>query len=154
MKIHVTSRTVRDDKGASFKMPDGKCRITALPKSGRQKIQARHLTGEFSKFARVIKDGDSPRIVFDTHDGDITFNIDRLPGRYCLTCNERLPDSGAAGSEEEAKLAAECIAHVKGHGGKAEKSDRWPHGYQSYPSAYDCTVEVTELTKRLMRAGG
>jgi hypothetical protein len=153
MKIHITSRTVRDDVGKEYKMPDGKCRITKLPRGGKQRIQAKHLTGEFAQFVRVIEDGDAPRIVFDSHDGDITFKIDHLPGRYCLTCNERLPDPGPAGSEEEAKLAAQCIAHVKKHGGKAETSARWPHGYQSYPNAYACTVEVTELTKRLMRAG-
>ncbi len=152
MKIHITAKTVWDADGNESKISDGGCRITSLPKSGVQRINVKTLQ-EHSAFATLIKDGSQPRIVYVTKDGDVTFLIKHMPGRYCLTCDERLPDFAGGGTVEEAKAAKQCRKHVDDHGGKAETSARWPHGYQSYPNSYECTIEETDLTKRLMRAG-
>lgn len=153
MKIHLTAKAVWDKDGNESKIPDGGCSFDSLPKSGNQRIKVKDIKGVFAAHTTVHPGGDNPRIVFHTNDGDVAFLIKHMPGRYCLTCDERLPDAGAAGSEAEAKLAAKCRKHVKSHGDSAEKSVRWPDGYMAYPTSYDCMIEETDLTKRLMAGG-
>ena len=149
MKIHITAEEVKDATGGKHKTPDGLCRITQLSPDGRQRLSKKQINGPYAPFVKVA----NKTITFKSHDGDIVFAIKHQPGRHCLTCGERLPDPGPAGSTEEAERSKECIKHVDAHGKKAELSDRWPHGYQSYPGAYDCTVVESKLTKRLMGAG-
>lgn len=150
MKIHMTAKEVYDENGKpAGKLPDGGIRFESLPKSGLQTIGQKTLTGDLKAHITA----NDKAIVFHSSDGDVVFDIIYPPGRFCLTCGEKLPDAGMVGSKEEAALAADCIAHVKTHGGKAEKSDRWPHGYRSSPGNYDCSIRESDLTKRLMQAG-
>lgn len=150
MKFHLTARPVFDENGNRLgKMPDGGVRISSLPKQGVQRIHVDLLKGGLAgKHTRS-----DTHIVVHTKEGDVSFRIDQAPGRYCLTCGERLPDFAGNGTKAEAAAAKECIKHVKDHGSAAETSEKWPHGYQSHPYSYLCTIEETDLSKRLMDAG-
>jgi hypothetical protein len=116
---------------------DGKgIRISNLPKSGIQRLPINALE-RHKDHVTVTAD----EIVFSTVDGDVAFLIVREPGRFCLTCGERLPDHGGNGTLVEAQRAAQCREHVKGHGKTAEKPDDWPHGYVNRPNTFECTIE-------------
>lgn len=145
MKLHLTAVETKDDAGNVHRVLDGRCRFETLARNGVQMISTQHLVERFAPFTTV--EGDT--ITFDSHDGDIVFDIIEKPGVYCLTCGERLgdmvPDAAAAKAAQD---------HVKAHGKSAEKTERWPHGYRSHPKSYLCKVQETETTKRLMAAGG
>jgi len=126
MKIVVLSRA-RNAAGAA--QPTG-IKITNLPKSGNQRILKSTLA-EFRQFITQTPE----RITFHASDGDIRFKVNWPPGRFCLTCGEELPDSRAD------PFSASCREHVKKHGNKAEKSDKWPDGYRVSYNSYDCTLE-------------
>lgn len=150
MKIRITAKSVYDENGnPAGKVPDGAISFSSLPKSGFQRIAVKMLDGALKPHTTIS----DKEIVIHSKDGDVVFDIIYPPGRFCLTCGERLPDIGMVGSKEEASLAKECRDHVKTHGTKAETSKKWPHGYRSSPGAYDCSIRETELTKRLMSAG-
>lgn len=126
-------------KTLSRLLPDGKREIHGidiinLPNCGKQKLSRRWLN-TFRKFVSQ----DEQRIVIHTTRGDVVFNIDHglvnnSQTRYCLTCNEVLPDARAD------PFADKCNAHVKEHGKSAETSPRWPHGYM-VANSYECTIE-------------
>lgn len=150
MKIRITAKAVYDENGKpAGKIPDGGIKFISLPKGGVQRITQKSLEGVYKPHTTVS----DKAIVFHSKDGDVVFDIIYPPGRFCLTCGDRLPDIGMVGSKEEAALAKKCIAHVETHGAKAEKSQRWPHGYRSSPGNYDCSIRETDLTKRLMSVG-
>ena len=150
MKIHKTAKEVYDENGnPAGKLPDGNIRFSSLPKSGFQRIAKKMLDGVLKPHTTI----NDKAIVIHSKDGDVVFDIIYPPGRFCLTCGEKLPNIGEVGSEEEAERAKECRDHVKTHGTKAETSKKWSHGYRSSPGAYDCSIRETDLTKRLMRAG-
>ena len=132
MKITILAS---EPDAEGVKHPTG-IRITNLPNSGIQRIPMAAL--ERHKDHVTI---DKKAITFSTVDGEIRFNITREPGRFCLTCGERLPDHGGNGTLVEAQRASQCLEHVKKHGAKAEKTDEWPHGYLNRPQTYECTVE-------------
>ena len=130
MKIHLLREG--PDKPAH-----GVC-ISNLPNNGVQRINSSLLKGhEVSRFITVINDV----ITVNTVDGPVVFNVEREPGRYCLTCGEQLPDHAGNGTALEAKRAQACRDHVASHGAKAEKSPKWPHGYESYPNSYLCNID-------------
>lgn len=132
MKIQILAS---DPDINGVKTPTG-IRITNLPKSGLQRLPAAAI--ERHKDYVSMEDG---KIVFHTLDGDVDFLIVHEPGRFCLTCDERLPDFGGNGTMLEASRAQQCRDHVKSHGTEAEKSAKWKDGYQSYPNTFECTVE-------------
>ena len=108
--------------------------VVNLPKVGKQKL----VPAWVDRFKQFITQ-DAEKIVLHTVDGDVIFNIDHAcinnaPTRYCLTCNEVLPDQRADPFAEQSR------AHVAAHGDSAEKSDRWPPGYMVVNS-FECTVE-------------
>ncbi len=132
MKVQIIASAPNAD---GVKHPTG-IKILSLPKSGLQRIPVPAL----DKHAGYIT-LDPDKITYHTVDGDVVFNIIHGPGRYCLTCDEKLPDHGGNGTMLEAQRAAECLAHVAGHGKKAETSDAWPKGYSHRPNTFDCTIE-------------
>ncbi len=129
MKVQTQSRLTEGGKREIYGLD-----ILNLPKQGKQKLTKRWL-GIHRKFISQ----DEKTITIHTITGDVIFHIDHglvngAQTRYCLTCNEVLPDGRAD------PFAKGCREHVKGHGGKAETSERWPHGYMVVNS-YECTVE-------------
>jgi hypothetical protein len=150
MKLHLTASPAYDESGNYIgKMSDNGIRISNLPRQGVQRIHVDLLKGPLEgKHTKT-----DTHITVHTKDGDVSFRIDQEPGRYCLTCGERLADFAGNGSQAEAEAAQECRDHVKGHGSKAETSEKWPYGYQSHPRSYICTIEENNLSKRLMSAG-
>jgi hypothetical protein len=113
-------------------------RILNLPAGGKQRIHSDLLVDP--AVAPHISHGDTS-FTFHTLDGDVVFNIDREPGRYCLTCGEQLPDFAGNGKTQEMRRAAQCRAHIATHGKSAETSTAWPHGYESYPNSYLCSID-------------
>ena len=111
-------------------------RIANLPKNGLQNI---HINALERHKDHVAIGAD--KITFTTVDGDVVLNIIHQPGRFCLTCDERLPDFGGNGTLLEAQRAAACRDHVTEHGKTAEKSDTWPHGYSNRPNTFECSIE-------------
>ncbi len=75
-------------------------------------------------------------ITLHTVDGDMAFNIDHPPGRYCLHCQESLPDEhledgGAFIPQGDPRLGAGARAHVEAkHKGKKSPNPAFPHGYK------------------------
>ena len=107
---------------------------THLPKQGKQKLTPKFL----SKQKKFISQFENEIVVHTVH-GDIVFKIDHAcvnnaPTRYCLTCNELLPDQRADPFAEQSR------AHVTEHGESAVKSERWPPGYRVVNS-FECTIE-------------
>lgn len=108
--------------------------ITNLPDVGKQKLTPRWL-GQFKQFITQSEED----IIVHTIRGDVIFHIDHglvnnAQTRYCLTCDEVLPDNRAD------PFGDQCREHVKGHGKSAETSERWPPGYMVV-NAYECTIE-------------
>lgn len=75
-------------------------------------------------------------IVLHTIDGDMLFNIDHPPGRYCAHCGESLQDENFEEGGEfipqgHAKLGAGARAHVEAkHKGKVSPDLNNPSGYK------------------------
>ena len=111
-------------------------RIDNLPKNGLQNLHINALE-RHKNFVTVEAD----KITFRTVDGNVVMNIIHQPGRFCLTCDERLPDFGGNGTLVEAQRASVCLAHVEAHGKSAEKSEKWPHGYSNRPNSFECSIE-------------
>ncbi len=132
------------------KVSDGTFKITNLPKSGEQSIPA-----DMSKLglAKNNYTKTATHITFHTSDGDVSFRIHQPPGRYCVTCGEKLPDFAGNGTAQEAFAVRRCLDHIKKHGDEALVTDKWPNGYASHPFSYRCIIEETPLTKRLMAQG-
>jgi len=152
MQINLTAETVYHENGdIAGKRLDGGIRLSALPANGMKRIPAKMLKPGGALANNHTRT--NTHIIAHTNDGDVSFKILREPGRYCLTCGDRLPSFAGNGTAEEAKAAKECLAHVKEHGNKAETSKAWPHGYENYPTSFLCEIEETELTKRLTVAG-
>lgn len=126
MKIQILTRD-RDVPGI---------RIVNLPKNGYQNLHINTLE-RHKDYVTV----DANKITFITVDGDVVFNIVKQPGRFCLTCGDKLPDFGGNGTMIEAQRASECREHVASHGKKAETSDKWPHGYSNRPNTFECSIE-------------
>jgi len=136
MKVRILATP--PDPATGEKQPAG-IRIEDLPKgSTRQRIPVQALE-QHQQTGHVTIEAD--RFVYHTVDGDVVFHIRQEPGRYCLTCGERLPDFGGNGRALEARRAQQCIDHVAAHGDKAVKSPDWPHGYENRPSTFTCEVE-------------
>lgn len=135
MEIKKLAKLIETEFGAK-KVPSGQIRIQKLPKGGKQRISTRVLE-EFKDNIEIQEDG----FLFKTETGDVFFKIIHEPGRYCITCGERLPDFGGNGTAIEAVRSAQCRAHVATHGKKAKAHPRWPHGYVNRPNTYTCSVE-------------
>ena len=111
-------------------------RLTNLPKSGTQLITTDTLD-RHKDYVEI----EAGKIIYHTIDGEVVFHVIREPGRYCITCGQRLPDHGGNGTALEASRAAECRAHVESHGKDAITHENWPHGYVSRPRTFECTIE-------------
>lgn len=112
-------------------------KILSIPESGSTMLLPADAVERHKDFVELNDEG----FLYHTVDGDVLLRIVREPGRYCLTCGERLPDHGGNGTMTEARRAKQCLDHVDSHGGKAEQSDDWPHGYISRPRTFECVVE-------------
>jgi hypothetical protein len=128
------------------KTVNGGLRFANLPRCGIQSIRA----GSLKNFEPHVTITDT-EVVFDTEDGPVEFDVVYPPGRFCLTCGERLPDQGSTAAFE-AENAAACREHVATHGSKAEVSDKWPHGYRHMPHGYALKARDTELNQKLIAA--
>lgn len=120
--------------------------FTSLPKSGVQNIKVHTL----NELANHVSISDS-EISFKTEAGTVTFDIIYPPGRFCLTCGEKLPDAGST-AESEAENAKACREHCESHGEDMVKSRRWPHGYRHQPKSYTCTAQDSEINQKLIAA--
>lgn len=75
-------------------------------------------------------------ITMHTVDGDMLFNIDHPPGRYCCHCgeslqNEQWEDGGAFIAQGDSRLGAGARAHVAAkHKGKKSPDPSNPSGYK------------------------
>jgi hypothetical protein len=137
----MKARILAEADESGRKRPTG-LQLLNLPASGKQNIHQQTLA-EWRDYVTVTP----AAIIVHTVDGDVQFDIDQPPGRYCLTCGERLPDMGSS-TNEESLNAQKCLAHVAEHK-KAATSDRWPHGYSHRPKSYTCTIRPTKLTEAL-----
>jgi hypothetical protein len=124
----------------------GGIRFANLPKGGMQNISVNTLR----ELANHVSVSDE-EIVFKTEEGSVAFDVVYPPGRYCLTCGERLPDAGST-AEHEAENAKACREHCEAHGKKMVTEQKWPHGYRHQPRAYTCAAKDTELNKKLIAA--
>jgi hypothetical protein len=91
-------------------------------------------------------------ISFETEEGTVSFDIVYPPGRFCLTCGEKLPNAGQS-AEAEAENAAKCREHCESHGDAMVVEPKWPNGYRHSPKTYLCKIQDSELTQKLMAAG-
>lgn len=128
------------------KTRSGGIRFASIPSGGVQNISVNTL----NDLANHVSVSDE-EISFNTEDGTVTFDVVYPPGRYCLTCNERLPDAGST-AEHEAENAKACREHCESHGKKMVTDRKWPHGYRHQPKAYTCKAKDSELTKKLKAA--
>ena len=124
----------------------GGIRFASLPRSGQAKISVNTLN-ELANHVTVT----DTEITFITEAGPVVFDIVTPPGRWCLTCGEKLPDVGSTAAAE-AENAQACRDHVATHGNKAEKSVRWPDGYSHHAKHYVCKAQDSELNAALIAA--
>lgn len=97
-------------------------------------------------------------ITLKTVDGDMIFDIDHEPGRYCLHCNEKLhneeEDPGAI-PQGDPRLGAAARKHVKEkHAGKKAAHSSFPHGYK-FKHYYGATArkEVPTINPKAKQIG-
>ena len=148
MKIHLTAKTVTDADGNVCKIPDGSMRFSNLPRGGLQRI---HVDSLKAGGALAKHHTQTPtHITVHSKEGDVIFKILEQPGRYCLTCGDKLSPFAGNGTEAEAAAAQKCLAHVKSHGKTAETSEKYPHGYNNHSFSYHCEIVENDLSKRLM----
>ena len=126
MKVQTLSRS---DASKGIKVVHG-IKILRLPNSGKQNLTTKTLQ-DFKQFISQ----DDKAIIFHTVDGNVVFNIDRAPGRYCLSCEEKMLDSRDDPYNEK------ISEHVLEHGKSAVTTSRWPHGYEVFANHYHCTIE-------------
>lgn len=139
MKVRILAET----DGEGVKHPSG-LKIEKLPTHGQQRIHKDALL-QWAEWVTLSKG----ELILHTVDGDVKFNINHAPGRYCLTCDKQLPPNGVSGSEEEAKAAKACRDHVAEHGDDAVTTDRWPNGYMAFAKSFDCSIVKSKLTEKL-----
>jgi hypothetical protein len=150
MKITRTAEMAYNKDGVELgKVSDGGVLITNLSPKAEQSIPANLIAG----LPKGTVTQTPTHITIHTKEGDVPFRIHQPPGRYCVTCGEKLVDFADNGTKAEAEAAKECRDHVEAHGKKAETSEAAPHGYVSHPFSYRCTIDKTPLTERLMATG-
>lgn len=112
--------------------PPVRC-VRVLHASGRQRFSPRLVETATAQGWMEERDG---RIVITTEAGPVSYRIERMPGRYCCHCGEKLPDdddTGLPGGLARAHVAAK-------HAGKKSPDKDNPAGYLCI-RYYDCVRE-------------
>lgn len=127
MKVQILSRL---DPNKGVKIATG-MKLLEQPRKGQHDFRKDWL----QQHRQFITQTDAA-ITLHTVDGDVKFNIDYSPGRWCLTTGAKLPDAGADPHAEQ------CRAHVEKLDNPV-KTDRWPNGYLVCPpNVFMTTMEA------------
>lgn len=104
--------------------------VKRLSSDGKQKFSSKLVkTGQDEKWLTKK----ATTITIHDQEGDIVFNINRIPGRYCCHCGEKLIDD-ATGEAARTHVAAE-------HADEVSPDRNNPSGYELL-TYYDCELEV------------
>ena len=110
--------------------------LTKNPATPKQTFPLKFIN-QFRQDLQILPD----KIVIETFDGPVTFNIDRSPGCYCAHCGEKLPYEDHA-LRDSPERGAEARAHVATkHKGKKSPDPAHPAGYHLV-TGYETTMEV------------